>query len=1018
LFDTSTYVAVKSFHATSWVTSISWEPTLSCNNHGRDLVAVRTDNTCISVLDLSPTRVTNTHLASCQGNESSVSWSKDGTLIARAFGTTIIIADTLENYRDGLTFHMTGEVTQVSFCHAPRKEKLLAAVDDSGSIVIICVQFDQKCALAAEEVKFGTAAPYLKALAWSTDGSILATGGRDKFLYVYDSLNLQAKVEPVKLEGRIWDIDFVPENLSHVSGYKLLLGVALGDYSTIILNENFEPVLQVSRSRTCRCLSFNPTQNLMAVGDGAGFVTIVDYSDEELVTEIDVKGRVNVVKYSPAGDFLVVGTDSSRFSILESGGYRCLQEISKKGFAQSASFSPAGMHLALGSVNEAYSILRLGPFLAIDLVPLTLDGGIEQIPDWALKEALFRSWDGPSFIQRHMIKGGPENLQRVATILRNHPNSVYTFDRRTNVGSFTTALNQKIPNLLKLALMTLVDGTLAPNNDEEKNFLTTMIPFQGREILADIVKNYPAEFAVDIFNAITFMKVPFACPKIVENGSRLEIGSDSYKDPWLERSHSGRYLEKSTPSMELGRKNREYISRAPAVLPLPGLGDMDFLASLLMFAPLEVFENEAMAVVVRVVWYNHIRKFFFLDCVIFALYYTSWVALVELTFSNEDSYEFNEDSTASWMASLTIFLNTLFAIKEMMQSRLGNREIYWRSLWNTIDISSIVCVYIYALNVLLPGFIPSAKVPLAVITTLLLTAKVLAYLRGFGDTGWLISVLIANFRDVRGFLIILFVILVGFSVSFRALFGDSDDDAFGSLRRSLLSTFQLTLTSEYDATTISDAENQVLAVATFVLAVTVVLVVALNALISILADSYARVQQNAVANRRKEVAALIVEYMSLLTPRKRNEIEHKTKWFHKLLEVDADGSLQIQKDDWEGGLNALRNDIKDMTESNRDATQKAISEMKEEFDSELSRFKKDVLSILEGMNDDVKYLRRAQAKGIKLDGRNVVKAVQVVQAVGQKVGQQGGALLKIAEGQAVNSMGRYRSKSISAFTRS
>lgn len=66
-----------------------------------------------------------------------------------------------------------------------------------------------------------------------------------------------------------------------------------------------------------------------------------------------------------------------------------------------ASFSPNGQCLIIGSSEGIYSIVRLGPLLGIDLVPLDMHGGVEQLPEWALKEVLFRSGDGPSFIQRH-----------------------------------------------------------------------------------------------------------------------------------------------------------------------------------------------------------------------------------------------------------------------------------------------------------------------------------------------------------------------------------------------------------------------------------------------------------------------------------------------------------------------------------------------------------------------------------------------------------------------------------------
>lgn len=84
-----------------------------------------------------------------------------------------------------------------------------------------------------------------------------------------------------------------------------------------------------------------------------------------------------------------------------------------------------------------------------------------------------------------------------------------------------------------------------------------------------------------------------------------------------------------------------------------------------------------------------------------------------------------------------------------------------------------------------------------------------------------------------------------------------------------------------------DARFRVLAALTFVLAVTCVLVVAPNALISILADSYAKVQEDSVANRRRERAYLLAEYMTLLPKRSLRRIEKSTTWFHILVKTDA-----------------------------------------------------------------------------------------------------------------------------------
>jgi Ion transport protein len=394
-----------------------------------------------------------------------------------------------------------------------------------------------------------------------------------------------------------------------------------------------------------------------------------------------------------------------------------------------------------------------------------------------------------------------------------------------------------------------------------------------------------------------------------------------------------------------------------------------------------------MAVVLRVLWKHHIRRYYYVDCCLFAAFYISWVVLVEMATSSTSTASFKLGGTQAGtkMVLVVVTFNTLFALKELVEARYGKRSIYWWSLWNTCDMIAGLSVYAYAAEILSTG---DSLVPLAVCTTLFLTIKLLSYLRGFSSTGWLLSVLTANFRDVRGFLIILSTILVGFSVIFRLLFGETGDESFGSLRRSFLSTFELTITGTYDTALLFETRYTVLAVISFILAITCVLVVALNALISILGDSYARVQEHAVANRRRELASLIVEYMCLLPTWKRREIESQTTWFHTLLEVDADGSLHVQTDDWEGGMNALRRDIEGLSQANRQSFERVLEHHKADLDSDIAQFKKEVLSTLEDLAADVKFLRKAQSQGIlSFDAKqNVAKAVRAVQSVGRKSG--------------------------------
>jgi WD40 repeat protein len=979
IFDTSTFVPIKVFHTPSWVTSVSW----TYNN----IVSIRSELSCVSILDLSSiqkTRIFQTISEKQQGTEGfgALSWSNNGQYLMYITGSRIVIVDTQVQFRECASYSTKSGAmaTNIIACIAPGKTNLLACIDDDGWLYVLRFQPSQA---ALELVHERMVEPNLKALGWSPDGEILLVGGRKKLLHVFKADSLEAKNDPITFQGRIWDVDFVPRSTNSVSLY---CAVALGDYTTVILDRAMEPILEISRTLTCRCLKFHPSQPVLAIGDGAGTVAIIDCDNGEVVTEIDLSERVTALDFSPVGDYMVVGTDGCNFSLYESQNFRLLQNFPSNGRALCASFSSNGFYLALGSTVESYSMIRLGPFLGTEFIPLNLPGGVTSLPESELKQVLFHSGKGPSLLQRHMVRGGPDNLRRVAAILQEHPNAIYTLDRCTGEGCFDTALRLKRPGLLKLFIVSIVDGTLNKIDGKHKTFLATSIPQRGRDVLTEIVKNYPADFIVDILRSITFMKVPYGLPRPIESGDRVECGHTTYHDPWPQSDASQGRIR-----LERSAKSTRYFScggsiRTPAVLPLPGLGNMSLLANLLVSSPAEVFDNDAMALVLRVLWKNYIRRYYYFDFCVFVTYYLCWIVLVETAtiLSPTGQTVTTNISVLAVLLPMVLLFNTLFAAKELVEGIYGMKYMYWRSMWNMCDWMGIVSVYSYTINLLYTG---NHLVPLAVGTTLCLTIKVLSYLRGFSSTGWLLSVLSANFQDVQGFLVIVTTILVGFSVAFRLLFAGTGEEAFGSLRRALLSTFELTVMGSYDTMILFETQYTVIAVITFIMAVTCIVVVVLNALISILSDSYAKVQEHAVANRRREIASLIVEYMTLLPRWRRQQIERETTWFHTLLEVDADGSLQVHSEDWEGGLNALRHDMEEMGRLQQQGYERAVERMKTELDTDLTKFKKEVVTLLEDLTDDVKYLRKVQSQGIlSFDGHHIKKAVRAVKSVGRKGG--------------------------------
>ena len=337
-------------------------------------------------------------------------------------------------------------------------------------------------------------------------------------------------------------------------------------------------------------------------------------------------------------------------------------------------------------------------------------------------------------------------------------------------------------------------------------------------------------------------------------------------------------------------------------------------------------------------------------------------------------------------------------------------------MWHVIDLICIGLVYSYTIQVMLSDnddgsffsitIAGEGSVTLAVITTLALTMRFVSLLRGFDHTGWLVAVLAQNFLDIRGFLIVLVVILIGFTVAFRLLFAnvvgdckvaledtntlisDCDVDPFGSMSRSLLSTFELTIIGSYDNAVLHDSDDSILAAIIFAIAVTVVLVVALNALIAVLGDSFSQVQEHLTANRRREKAELIVEYMSIIPKDKRRRIELKNQYFHALLASDGHGELLVNKDDWQGGLNALKRELIEMVEESSEATQRSIKNLRVELSDEIeSTLRNQVTSVLQDVHSEVKSLskQRRQNTPLQKTGKNVVNAVQTAHKIGRNM---------------------------------
>lgn len=670
--DTSTLHPIKTFQTKGWVTSISWG--------GQSTIAMRSDDREVSLILFEPIQPLGMTLDSTRGEDCCISWSADGRFLARTNGNNVIIAD---SKRDFVTVAKVGDVARASdsdvyscvkFCHATGKRDRLAIVGRDGFLKIVSLRVSvgkiHQQLIASVYVEKN-----LKSVAWSPDGTMVVCGGREMRVHMLDAISLKKRCDPVLIGGRIWMIDALSQKAyDDIGEYASSFGMAITSGRNIcsvldLVSNNVS--MEITRKRTVRCQKYHPSLPVLAIGDGSSEVMVVDLAGERKLASFFVDGRVNTIAFSPAGDYIGVGTDEGTFTIHDTMNFKCVQEIRSTSIAMNIEFSGSGaQYVAISHANGDVKIIKLGPLLSIDYTPLQ---GMLDLPDWAKEEVMFRSPEGPSFLQRCMLEGSKESLICAESVLEEAPESVLTFDRTTGVGCFETAVELRKPNIMKLILTPVVDGTLDSRSAWSSSLLTTTMPVDGFLTLRDLIMNHPPGYATDILSKMTFMKVPFAGSRRCHLNDPKECGSASYTDPWGGES---RNLEKQdSMHSRFGQDYKDEIVLIPAVLPLPGLGTLDFLSALLAMpnTGAELFDNDAMGLVLAILWNAGIKYYFFIDFFLNILFSILWIHFVDRSASSTASNS-NDAQVITVLAWMVMLLNILFMAEQGVRfvTRRGN----------------------------------------------------------------------------------------------------------------------------------------------------------------------------------------------------------------------------------------------------------------------------------------------------------------------------------------------------------
>lgn len=372
---------------------------------------------------------------------------------------------------------------------------------------------------------------------------------------------------------------------------------------------------------------------------------------------------------------------------------------------------------------------------------------------------------------------------------------------------------------------------------------------------------------------------------------------------------------------------------------LRGLGTLEFLKILIASSSTHFMDVDALGIVVDALWIKHIRKYFLLEFWLFMVLCVCWLSL-QFLHMQEVSF-----AKTSPLRMVILVIDLVLFVKEFLQLRFNNYNFrsHFKDGWNIVDVSVLLLVLFHLVTLFMYDHhpeargVPNLKTIVSVFTSIFLTIKLLSYIRAFPSSGWLISVLIQNTKDMMPFLTVMLIILIGFTSVFAELVhsfkwtctGGIDDDETqcekdpGRARQALysffvafLKTFNIGIMGDFDSSDYSSSGSTVpwLANLNHVLVCLAVPVVSLNALIALLGDSYESIQENIVATKRMAQARLIVEFMSAMIPSMIERIEKDSQYFYEIREsndqITEEGQAIVCKkastETWTGRLNAIK----------------------------------------------------------------------------------------------------------------
>lgn len=267
---------------------------------------------------------------------------------------------------------------------------------------------------------------------------------------------------------------------------------------------------------------------------------------------------------------------------------------------------------------------------------------------------------------------------------------------------------------------------------------------------------------------------------------------------------------------------------------------IDFLKSLIECTNTDIFKTKFIQVVLNDKW-EKVKWIMYLNAALFATYLAFLSTFVLLKSQEIDGV------ACLWISFAVNLVLFAYEIWQFWMDKLG----YFKEFWNCIDLGTSVCFYIYMVSHMLldEGF-----------EWVLIVLIALSWVRGitlfaiFSDTRYMVNLIKEVLIDIIPFALVVFYSILAFFFINLAVTSNSAPVLGWRLLQSYFDAIGNFSTDDYN----------ILQILLVVLASVFNLIIMMNLLISILGDTYGRVNENSSIEDLKQLTELIIEAESVL----------------------------------------------------------------------------------------------------------------------------------------------------------